>query len=193
MPDVFQVLKADHDTVKAMLDQLEDAPPAAPGATAEQLASRRETVDLVIIEETRHEAAEQEFLWPALARLGADGARVTGQGREQEAVAEPLLADLKTLLPEDPRFEARLSVLISAVHAHILFQETHVWPLLRASVSAERAEALGGHVIRARELASAGAQPHVPRQSAADGRRGPLPGLATQFREAVTNRGQTQS
>ena len=69
MPDVFQVLKADHDTVKAMLDQLEDEPAVAPGATAEQLASRRETVDLVIIEETRHEAAEQEFLWPALIEL----------------------------------------------------------------------------------------------------------------------------
>jgi Hemerythrin HHE cation binding domain len=189
MTDVFQVLKADHDTVKAMLDQLEDGPTAAQGATAEQLASRRGAVDVVIIEETRHEAAEQEFLWPALDRLGPDGARVSGQGRAQEAAAEPLLDDLKRLLPEDPRFEERLAGLTSAARAHIDFQETRAWPLLRAAISAERAEALGWHVIQARELASAGAQPHVPRQSPPAGGAGPL---SSQLPGVVTTREQVQ-
>lgn len=59
MPGVFQVLEKDHDEVKAMLGQLEEGPRARSGATAEQLAFRKQSVDEAIIEESRHEAAEQ--------------------------------------------------------------------------------------------------------------------------------------
>src|ERR1700761_3659531 len=76
MPDVFQVLQKDHDEVKAMLAQLEEGPKASTGATAEQLAFRKRSLDEVIIEESKHEAAEQQYFWPALKRIGADGQRV---------------------------------------------------------------------------------------------------------------------
>ena len=50
MPDVFHVLKKDHDEVKAMLAQLEEGPKASTGATPEQLAFRKQAVDAVITE-----------------------------------------------------------------------------------------------------------------------------------------------
>jgi hypothetical protein len=58
MPDVFQVLKKDHDEVKAMLAELAEGRKASTGATDEQLAFRKRAVDQVIIEESKHEAAE---------------------------------------------------------------------------------------------------------------------------------------
>jgi hypothetical protein len=97
MPDVFQVLKKDHDAVKAMLAQLEEGPRAGSGATAEQLAFRKQAVDAVIIEESKHEAAEQEYFWPAVRQLGPDGVRVAEIGLEQETEAGPILADLDKL------------------------------------------------------------------------------------------------
>jgi hypothetical protein len=66
MPDVFSVLKQDHDEVKAMLARLEDGPTAASGATAEQLTDRKRLVDDVIIAQSGHESAEQRYFWPAL-------------------------------------------------------------------------------------------------------------------------------
>ena len=94
MPDVFQVLKKDHDEVKAMLSELEGGPKASTGATPEQLAFRKRAVDQVIIEESKHEAAEQQYFWPAVKQLGPDGLRVAELGLEQEAEAHPVLADL---------------------------------------------------------------------------------------------------
>ena len=88
MPDVFTVLRADHDEVKAMLARLADGPKAADGASAEQLAQRQQLVEEVIIEEARHEAAEQQYFWPAMQALGPDGARIAEQALEQEADAE---------------------------------------------------------------------------------------------------------
>ena len=52
MPDVFQVLKKDHDEVKAMLSELEGGPKASTGATPEQLA------DEGFISLNEHPAAE---------------------------------------------------------------------------------------------------------------------------------------
>ena len=109
MPDVFQVLKKDHDEVKAMLAQLEEGPRASNGATAEQLAFRKRAVDQVIIEESKHEAAEQQYFWPAVKQLGPDGPRVAEVGLEQEAEADPVLADLDKLQPDDEGFEERLA------------------------------------------------------------------------------------
>ncbi len=43
MPDVFQVLKKDHDEVKDILAELEEGPRASSGATAEQLAFRKQS------------------------------------------------------------------------------------------------------------------------------------------------------
>src|SRR5512146_1372854 len=109
MPDVFQVLKQDHDEVKAMLAQLEEGPKASTGATAEQLAFRKRSVDAVIIEESKHEAAEQQYFWPAVKRLGADGLRVAELGLEQEAEADTALANLDKLQPGEEAVEERLA------------------------------------------------------------------------------------
>ena len=88
MPDVFRVLKKDHDEVKAMLAQLEAGPKARAGATPEQLAFRKQALDAVIMEQSKHEAAEQQVFWPAVKKLGPDGVRVAELGLEQEAEAE---------------------------------------------------------------------------------------------------------
>jgi hypothetical protein len=59
MPDVFDVLGKDHDEVKAMLARLEAGPRAAGGAVPAQLAERKHLTDQLVIEEAKHEAAEE--------------------------------------------------------------------------------------------------------------------------------------
>jgi hypothetical protein len=193
MPDVFQVLQKDHDEVKAMLAQLEEGPKASTGATAEQLAFRKRSVDEVIIEESKHEAAEQQYFWPAVKRLGADGLRVAELGLEQEAEADPVLADLDKLQPDDEGFEERLVAFTSAARAHIMYEEAHAWPLLRATITADEAQLLGVQITRAKKLAPTRPHPHVPAQPGAVKSAGPVAGIADRLRDAVTGRGNPTS
>jgi hypothetical protein len=193
MPDVFQVLQKDHDEVKAMLAQLEEGPKASTGATAEQLAFRKRSVDEVIIEESKHEAAEQQYFWPALKRIGADGQRVAELGLEQETEAEPVLAELDKLQPHDAGFEERLVAFIAAARAHIAYEEVHAWPLLRATISADEAQVLGDQITKAKKLAPTRPHPHVPPQPGAAKTAGPVAGVADRVRDAVTGRGKATS
>ena len=75
MADVFDVLRQDHEEVKAMLAKLEAGPTAAAGATASQLEGRKKLTEQVIIEESKHEAVEEEYFWPAVREQGAEGNR----------------------------------------------------------------------------------------------------------------------
>ena len=193
MPDVFEVLKKDHDEVKAMLAQLQEGPRASTGATAEQLAFRKQSVDAVIIEESKHEAAEQMYFWPAVKRLGPDGERIAEAGLEQEAEADPVLAELDKLQPDDEGFEERLIAFTAAARAHITYEEAHAWPLLRASISADEAQALGDQITRAKKLAPTRPHPHVPPQPGAVKIAGPVAAVADRLRDAVTGRGKTTS
>jgi hypothetical protein len=193
MPDVFQVLRKDHDEVKAMLAELAEGPKASTGATDEQLAFRKRAVDQVIIEESKHEAAEQQYFWPAVKGLGPDGARIAEVGLEQEAEADPVLAELDKLQPADEGFEERLVAFTSAARAHITYEEAHAWPLLRASISADDAQALGDQITRAKKLAPTRPHPHVPPQPGAVKTAGPVAGAADRLRDAATGRGKTTS
>jgi hemerythrin-like domain-containing protein len=193
MPDVFQVLLQDHDEVKAMLAQLEEGPRSSTGATAEQLAFRKRSVEAVIIAESKHEAAEQMYFWPAVKRLGPDGQRVAEAGLEQEAEADPVLADLDKLQPDDEGFEERLAVFTATARAHIAYEEAHAWPLLRATISADEAQALGDQIVRAKKLAPTRPHPHVPAQPGAVKSAGPVAGVADRLRDAATGRGKTTS
>jgi hypothetical protein len=193
MPDVFQVLRKDHDEVKAMLAKLEEGPSAGTGATAEQLGFRKRAVEAVIIEESKHEAAEQMYFWPAVKQLGPDGQRIAEVGLEQEAEADPVLADLDKLQPDDEGFEERLAVFTGAARAHITYEEAHAWPLLRASISADEAQALGDQITQAKKLAPTRPHPHVPSQPGAVKSAGPVAGVADRLRDAVTGRGNTTS
>jgi hypothetical protein len=193
MPDVFQVLQKDHDEVKAMLAELEEGPKASTGATAEQLAFRKRSVDEVIIEESKHEAAEQQYFWPAVKRLGAEGLRVAELGLEQEAEADPVLAELDKLQPGEEGFEERLAAFASAARAHIRYEEAHAWPLLRATIGADEAQVLGEQITRAKKLAPTRPHPHVPPQPGAVKTAGPVAGVADRLRDAVTGRGNPAS
>lgn len=193
MPDVFEVLKKDHDEVKAMLAQLEEGPKARSGATGEQLAFRKQSLDAVIIEESRHEAAEQQYFWPAVRQLGPEGQRVAELGLEQETQAEQALDGLDKLQPGDEGFEERLNQFTGAARAHITYEEAHAWPLLRAAITADEARSLGEQITKAKTLAPTRPHPHVPPQPGAVKSAGPLAGVADKLRDMATGRGRTES
>jgi Hemerythrin HHE cation binding domain len=190
MPDVFEVLKKDHDEVKAMLDRLSDGPTAATGATGEQLAQRKRRVDNLIMEESRHEAAEQQYFWPAMRQFGPEGGRIADQAIEQETAGEETLNKLDALDPNDQRFESVLASFASDARAHIAFEEAHAWPLLSATLSQQESAELAEKIIQAKKLAPTRPHPKVPPQPGALKTVGPLASMADKIRDVLTGRGR---
>jgi hypothetical protein len=190
MADVFEILRHDHDEVKAMLARLESGPKASSGATAAQLQERKRLADEVIIEESKHETAEQQYFWPAVRELGPEGSRVADEALGQEKEGERVLFELGKLNPGDEKFEELLAGFISDARAHIAFEEGHAWPLMRASMTADEAAELGGKIERAKKMAPTRPHPNTPASEGARKAAGPLAGAADRLRDAVTGRGK---
>ena len=150
MPSVFDVLARDHEEVKRMLAELELGAAAASGADSDQLALRKRLAEHLIVEESRHEAAEEMYFWPAVRERLEDGDDLANQALTQEQEGKALLHQLEKLAPESIEFENVLAQFISGGRTHIAFEEAHVWPGLRAALSAAEVEELGRKLEQAK-------------------------------------------
>jgi hemerythrin-like domain-containing protein len=153
MADVFMVLAADHAEVKALMAELEDGVAKATGADRNELDTRKMMTQVLIIEESRHEAVEEMYFWPAVRDHHADGDALADEAIAQEQQAKQILAELDHLEPDDARFEALLGTFIKAAREHIEFEETQVWPGLHTVLTAETAEELGRKVTEGKKVA----------------------------------------
>jgi hypothetical protein len=190
MPDVFEILKQDHDEVKMMLVRLDEGQTARNGATAGELAHRKRLVDDLIIAESMHEAAEQLHFWPAVRALGADGERVAQEALEQETEGERVLDRLSKLDPGHPEFEEMLTGFASDARAHIAYEEAHAWPLLSTSITAEQSHELGSKIAAAKRLAPTRPHPGTPPDASVLKAVSPVAGAIDRFRDALTGRGR---
>jgi hemerythrin-like domain-containing protein len=188
MPNAFDVLAKDHEEVKRMLSQLELAPTAAMGANPGQLAWRKKTVQQLVIEESKHEAVEEMYFWPAVRKALTDGDDLANQAQDQEQEGKAVLDQLDKLAPDDERFEAQLSEFITAGRAHIAFEETTVWPYLRAVLSAEQADDLGQKLEAGKKTAPTRPHPHTPASPGLLKTAGPAVAATDRIRDAATGR-----
>ncbi len=97
MADVFTVLARDHEEVKAMLAELEKRPVQADQAGSDQLALRKKMTEQLVIEESKHEALEEMYFWPAVREHHPDGDSLADQATGQEQEAKEVLARLDKL------------------------------------------------------------------------------------------------
>jgi hypothetical protein len=91
MPSALDVLARDHEEVKQMLTELESGPVAATGADPGQLALRKKMVQQLVIKESRHEAVEEMYFWPAVREHVTDGTDLANQAQGQKQDGKALL------------------------------------------------------------------------------------------------------
>jgi hypothetical protein len=152
MEDAFDLLADDHDDVREMLSELEKGPTLASGATEDQLMLRSMMTEELVIEESKHEAVEQKYFWPAVRRHVAGGDRLADQAICQELEIGELLAQLSTLDAGDPRFEPVLGQFIKTCREHFDFEESQVWPGLRAALTPKAAVELGRLIFLGKQV-----------------------------------------
>jgi hemerythrin-like domain-containing protein len=189
MTDAFEVLAQDHAEVKQMLTQLEVGAVRQGGAGAEQLAQRKKLAEQLVIEESKHEAVEEMYFWPSVREhlVGGDELADTAIAQEQEG--KEVLDKLDKLDAGDPEFEKLLAEFIRAGREHIDYEENQVWPGLRAALTEQQAEELGGKLEAGKKTAPTRPHPHTPATPGALKSTGPVAAAADKARDAITHRG----
>ena len=189
MADVFTVLSQDHQEVKRMLAELEKGRSQITGASEDQLALRATMTEQLIIEESKHEALEEMYFWPVVRDHLADGDTLADQAIGQEQEAKEVLAKLDKLDAGDAEFENLLAAFTGAAREHIQFEETAVWPGLRAALYTERAAELGTQIAEGKKTAPTHPHPHTPSSSGVLKAAGPVTAMTDKARDKVTGRG----
>jgi len=189
MADVFTVLAQDHREVQAMLAELEKGPTGDSGASEDQLALRTKMTETLIIEESKHEALEEMYFWPAVREHLSAGDTLADEATAQEQEAKHVLAELDKLDAGDTRFEELLGTFIGAAREHIAFEENQVWPGLRSVLSAEVASDLGTKIAEGKKTAPTRPHPHTPASPSVLKTAGPAVAAADKARDAASGRG----
>ncbi|MBO0771135.1 MAG: hemerythrin domain-containing protein [Actinobacteria bacterium] len=190
MPSVWQVLSQDHEEVKKMLSELEQGPTAAAGASEQDLARRKALAEQLVIEESRHEAVEEMYFWPAVRDKLPDGDRLADEATRQEQEGKEVLDKLGKLEAGQPEFEQLLGQFTEDGREHIGFEETQVWPGMREALSPQEANELGDKLEQAKKTAPTRPHPRTPPSPAALKGAGPAAAAADRVRDAATGRGE---
>lgn len=118
------------------------------------------------------------------------GERLESTAAAQEQQGKEVLDRLDKLDADDPEFEQLVAAFIQAGRDHINFEETQVWPLLRAALTTEQADDLGSKLQATKKTAPARPHPHTPASPGVLKTAGPAVTAADRARDAASGRGE---
>lgn len=190
MPSVFDVLSKDHAEVKRMLAELEVGPTEATGADQMQLMLRKRMVRELITEESKHEAVEAMYFWPAVREHLANGDELADAALQQEQEGTEVLDRLDKLDASQPEFEMLLATFIKDAREHVHYEEAKVWPGLAAVLTPQESSDLAAKLEDGKNTAPTRPHPDVPPQRGVLKGTGPLAAAADKLRDAISGRGR---
>jgi hypothetical protein len=190
MADAFEVLAQDHAEVKQMFTQLELGAVRQGGAGNEQLSQRKKLVEQLIIEESKHEAVEEMYFWPAVREHLPDGDQLADTAIGQEDEGKEVLDRLDRLDAGAPEFEELLAEFIRAGREHIAYEEGNVWPGLRAALTAQQSGEIGSKMEAGKKTAPTRPHPRTPSSPGALKSTGPVASAVDKARDAISHRGK---
>jgi iron-sulfur cluster repair protein YtfE (RIC family) len=118
-PDVTQLLADDHRTVLGWFQWYQNTT---------DLAARRPLVQRICKALRAHMAAEEEFLYPAIARTDA-GAPTAERAVTEHAQAKKLIDELEATPAEASATDRLVEKLRNEIQAHVIEEETELFPL----------------------------------------------------------------
>jgi len=185
MTDAIELLRRDHDEVRALLSELEAS---ADPVRAGDREGRRTAVVQVIIRESTHEAIEEQYFWPVVRQRVQDGVRLADQAVSQELELKRVLDLLDGLDPEAPQFEPLLRQLTGIGRAHHEFEERRVWPGVRRALSEQELAELGAQLEQGRWLAPTRPHPNLSPAPEVLRLAGRIAGATDRIRDALAGR-----
>ncbi|QBI00413.1 hemerythrin domain-containing protein [Pseudoduganella albidiflava] len=139
-PNAIELLKADHDKVKAMFEQYE-------GLSDRAVASKKKLVREICLELTKHTLAEEEIFYSAVRKALGDEDMVD-EATVEHACAKDLIEQLLSMEPGDDLYDAKVKVLSEQIEHHVEEEEKEMFPKAKKA-KLDMAEL--GEAIRARK------------------------------------------
>jgi hypothetical protein len=138
--NAIDLLKADHEKVKDLFDQFEEA---------EDRRTRKTIVRHAVEELSIHATLEEEIFYPAVRKELEDGEEMMNEADEEHHVAKVLIAELEEMDGTESHYDAKFSVLAENVRHHIKEEEREMLP--KAEETDLDFEALGQQMLRRKE------------------------------------------
>jgi hypothetical protein len=160
--DVTTVLTRDHDRVTALLEQLSAIPGHKQGGSEAQIQRRESIVDMVTVELSKHEAVEQEHLWPAVRDVLPDGEARAEQAMHQEQEGKDTLAALGKADPDSDGFDELVELLVLLCRKHVAFED-QVFLALNDAMDDDQRQSLGAKLRRSKVMAPTRPHRHAPK------------------------------
>ena len=129
--NAVQLLKKDHQTVKELFKQYEEA-----GERAHQKKQR--IAEHVCEALEAHTTIEEEIFYPAVAaEADKEEQSLVSEAVEEHHVVKVLIAELRKLEASDERFDAKFTVLRENVEHHVEEEEGEMFPSAEESLGDE--------------------------------------------------------
>ncbi len=147
--NAITMLKNDHKRVKGLFREYE-------AAGDDAVKTKLKIATTVFNELEVHTTLEEEIFYPAVSKKSdEEGKDLVLEGLEEHAQAKTLIAELRSMTPEDKTFDAKFKVLTEDIEHHIKEEEEEMLPDAQKKLGDE-VEALGAKMeARKQQLISA--------------------------------------
>lgn len=153
--DAITLLKNDHKTVEQLFKKFEHAGDHA-------YVEKREIVDRIIEELSKHASIEEQFFYPVSRATVSDVEAITLESMEEHHIVKWLLSELENTEPTDERFTAKVTVLIENVRHHVKEEEEDFFPKVREELGRNALADLGETMEKAKAIAPTHPHPRSP-------------------------------
>ncbi len=153
--DAITMLREDHKTVERLFKRLEKA-----GDRAH--VEKRNVVDRMIEALSVHAAIEEQVFYPVVRATVPDAEDRALESIEEHHVVKWLLSELRSMSPEDERFDAKVAVLIDSVRRHVEEEERDLFPKVRKELGRDSLSDLGQAMREAAKSAPTRPHPRSP-------------------------------
>jgi hemerythrin-like domain-containing protein len=192
--DIFQLIEDDHRRIQSIVNELT----VADAIPEWRPSHRRKVAQRLVMEESRHEVAEEEFFWPAVRETVELGMELRQAGLLQEQQAKRLLTALDRAASrpatgddaQDGELEDLISEAARAVKDHVRFEELQVIPALRRELNETMGRRLASWYAWGVERAPTRPHPHTPPIPGLLRTTGRLAAVTDRMRDLVTRRGR---
>lgn len=176
MPDVIDLLEHDHREVEEFFAEFDKA------TTAED---KRAIADKLIIELVRHSEAEEQAVYPVIAKKVEDGKDLVEHEIDEHSKAEKLMKQMEGLDADDPQLGVLMGELKTSILEHIREEEGEAFPKLREATSKDELDKLGTVVQALKKIVPTHPHPMAPDHPPFNALLGPGAALVDRVRDLL--------
>jgi hemerythrin superfamily protein len=141
--DAIAVLKQDHQAIERLFQELERA-------GDKDQRKKKKLVKEIVEELSMHVQIEEQVFYPEV-RGTAKETELALKAKEEHDLVKILLGQLRTMTPEEERFQSKVTVLMELVREHVKEEERAMFPVMRKALTAIQLRDLGTRLEEGRK------------------------------------------